>query len=169
MEQHTCVTWVKFKYDEMTSLSHDWELDTWIKPNFKNGAKYVWPGSNKHDEMTSGIYLAKMSPIWLHNSQKNNILCQNTGWFFSLVPPNFSTKMKIANQPITAAVPVYPVTKKGRDWLLGSFLIGIEIRGYQWKKSPCTFSGIRACIDQTVWAMRLNSFATRNPFCDLSK
>ena len=28
--------------------------------------------------MTSGIYLAKMSPMWLLNSQKNNILCQNT-------------------------------------------------------------------------------------------
>ena len=36
-------------------------------------------------------------------------------------------------------------------------------------KTPCTFSGIGACIDQAVWAMRLNSFATRNPFCDLSK
>ena len=39
--------------------------------------------------------------------------------------------MKIANQPITAAVPVNPVTKKGRDWLLGSFLFGTEIGGYQ--------------------------------------
>ena len=50
---------------------------------------------------------------------------------FLLVPPSFSTKMKIANQPITAAVPVYPVTKKGRNWLLGHFLFGTEIGGYQ--------------------------------------
>ena len=58
--------------------------------------------------------------------------------FFLLVPPNFSTKKKTANQPIRAAVPVNPVTKKGCDWLLDSFLIGTEIGGYQWKKSPCT-------------------------------
>ena len=51
--------------------------------------------------------------------------------FFSLVPPNFNTKKKIANQPITAAVPVNPVTMKGRDWLLGVFLFGTEIGGYQ--------------------------------------
>ena len=41
--------------------------------------------------------------------------------FFSLVPPNFCTKKKTASQPIRAAVPVNPVTKKGRDWLLGGF------------------------------------------------
>ena len=34
----------------------------------------------------------------------------------SLVPPNFSTKKKTAKQPITAAVPINPVTKEGRDW-----------------------------------------------------
>ena len=42
-----------------------------------------------------------------------------TGWFFSLVPHNFSTKKKTANQPIRAAVLVNPFTKKVRDWLLG--------------------------------------------------
>ena len=42
--------------------------------------------------------------------------------FFSLrVPPNFSTKKKIANQPIRAGVLVNPLSKKGRDWLLGGF------------------------------------------------
>ena len=51
--------------------------------------------------------------------------------FFSLVPPNFSTKKKIADQPITAAVPENPVSKKGRDWHHGNFLIGTEIGGYQ--------------------------------------
>ena len=50
---------------------------------------------------------------------------------FSLVPPNFSDKTDIANKPITAAVPVNLVTKKGRDWLLGGFLSGTEIGGYQ--------------------------------------
>ena len=49
---------------------------------------------------------------------------------FSLVPPDFSTKKEIANKPITAAVPVNPVTKKGRDWLLDDFIFGIEIGGY---------------------------------------
>ena len=39
--------------------------------------------------------------------------------FFSLVPPNFSTKKKTASQPIRAAVPVNPVTEEGPDWLLG--------------------------------------------------
>ena len=34
--------------------------------------------------------------------------------------------MKIANQPITGAVPVYPVTKRGHDWLLDGFLFGNE-------------------------------------------
>ena len=48
-----------------------------------------------------------------------------------MVPPNFSTKKKIVNQPITATVPVNPVSKKGCDWLLGGFLIGTEIGGYQ--------------------------------------
>ena len=47
----------------------------------------------------------------------------NKGSFFSLVPPDFSTKKKIANQPITAVVPVNPVTKKGRDWLLGGVFL----------------------------------------------
>ena len=44
-----------------------------------------------------------------------------TGWFFSLVPPDFSTKKKTANQPIRAAVLINPFTKKGHDWLLGGF------------------------------------------------
>ena len=36
-----------------------------------------------------------------------------------MVSPNFSTKKKTANQPIRAAVPVNPFTKKGCDWMLG--------------------------------------------------
>ena len=49
------------------------------------------------------------------------------GDFFELSITNFSTKKKIANQPITAAVPVNLVNKKGYDWLIGSFLCGTEI------------------------------------------
>ena len=45
--------------------------------------------------------------------------------------------MKIANQPIPAAVSVNPVTKKGHDWLLGNFLFGTEIGESQLKKPPC--------------------------------
>ena len=41
--------------------------------------------------------------------------------FFSLVPPDFSTKKKTANQPIRAAVLINLFTKKGHDWLLGGF------------------------------------------------
>ena len=63
----------------------------------------------------------------------------STGWFFSLVPPDFSTINKNVNQPITAAVQVNPVTKKGRDWLLGGFLFGTEIVGYQGGKHPVYF------------------------------
>ena len=53
------------------------------------------------------------------------------GDFFHWYPPNFSIKKEIANKPITAAVPVNPVTKKDRDWLLGGFIFGTEIGGYQ--------------------------------------
>ena len=47
------------------------------------------------------------------------------GGFFSTGPPPISApKRKL---PITAAVSVNPVTKKGLDWLLGNFLFGTEI------------------------------------------
>ena len=59
------------------------------------------------------------------------------GGFFKLALPNFSTKKKIANQPIPAAVSVNPVNKKGPDWLLGNFLFGTE---KVLKKTPCIFS-----------------------------
>ena len=55
---------------------------------------------------------------------------------FSLVPPNFSTKKKTASQPIGAAVPIKPVTKKGHDWLLGGFSFWYWNWGYQWKNHP---------------------------------
>ena len=59
-----------------------------------------------------------------------------TGWFSWLFPPNFSTKKKTANQPITAAVPVNLANKKGCDWLIGSFLFGTEIGWEQLKNHP---------------------------------
>ena len=51
--------------------------------------------------------------------------------------PNFSSKKKIANQPITVAVSVNPVTEKGPDWMLGNFLLGIEIGEGHLKEPPC--------------------------------
>ena len=49
---------------------------------------------------------------------------------FSLVPPIFSTKKRTASQPITAAVPINPASKKDHNRLLGDFLFGTEIGGY---------------------------------------
>ena len=46
---------------------------------------------------------------------------------FLIAPFNFSTKKKTANQPITPAVPVNLVNKKGCDWLIEDFLLGTEI------------------------------------------
>ena len=57
---------------------------------------------------------------------------------FSTGLPNFSTKKKIAIQPITAAVPVNLVNiKKVCDWLIGGFLFGTEIGEGQLQKPPC--------------------------------
>ena len=39
------------------------------------------------------------------------------------------------NQPITVAVLVNPVTKRG-DWLIGNFIFGTEIREGQLKNHP---------------------------------
>ena len=64
----------------------------------------------------------------------------STGWFVSLVPSYFSTKKKINNQPIRAAVPVYPVTKKGRDWLLGGFFLYWNWGSTGEKNPPCITS-----------------------------
>ena len=48
----------------------------------------------------------------------------------------FSTKKKTANQPITAAVPVNLVYKKGCDWLIDGFLFGTEIGVGHLKNHP---------------------------------
>ena len=87
--------------------------------------------------LKSGKVCISFVLLFLHFFKHTCRIEISTGWFFSLVPPIFSTKKKIANQPITAAVPVNPVTKEGRDWLLGGFLFSTEIGEYQWKKSPC--------------------------------
>ena len=60
-----------------------------------------------------------------------------TGWFFELTFPNVSTKKKISNQPIQAAVSENHITiKKGPDWLLSNFLFGTEIGEGQLQKPP---------------------------------
>ena len=46
---------------------------------------------------------------------------------FLTAPFNFSTKKKTANQPITPAVPVNLVNKKGCDWLIEDFLLDTEM------------------------------------------
>ena len=53
------------------------------------------------------------------------------GDFFFTSTPQFQYQKKIANQQITVAVPVNPINKKGRDWLLGGYLFGSEIGGLQ--------------------------------------
>ena len=65
----------------------------------------------------------------------STIICPNTGWFFSLVPPGFSTKKKTANQPIRAAVLINLFTKKGHDWLLGGFYFWCQNWGVPVKKN----------------------------------
>ena len=44
-------------------------------------------------------------------------------------PPNFSTKKKTANQPITAFLINIIYWKSSCDWLIGNFLFGTEIGG----------------------------------------
>ena len=50
---------------------------------------------------------------------------------FSKCTPFSSISVPKRKPPITTAVPVNPVVKKGHDWLLGGFLVGTEIGGYQ--------------------------------------
>ena len=59
-----------------------------------------------------------------------------TGWFFHWYPQFQYQKenLQLANHSCCSTV--NPVTKKGRDWLLGGFLVGTEIGGYQWKNHP---------------------------------
>ena len=52
-------------------------------------------------------------------------------------PPNFSTKKKIAKQPITAFLSYRIFWNYSCGWLIGSFLFATEIRGGQLKKPPC--------------------------------
>ena len=62
-----------------------------------------------------------------------------TGWFFHWYPQFQYQKenLQLANHSCCSTV--NPVTKKGRDWLLGGFLVGTEIGGYQWKNHPVVY------------------------------
>ena len=61
------------------------------------------------------------------------------------------TKNKISNPLITAALPENPVTKKGRDWLLGGFQFGTEIGGTSGKKiTPYITEDITECVQMVI-------------------
>ena len=59
-----------------------------------------------------------------------------TGWFLSLVPPNFITKKKTAKQPITAFLSNRIYWNSSCDWLISNFLLGTEIGGYLAMSDP---------------------------------
>ena len=74
-------------------------------------------------------------PLSIHFSVSNlkyfEINLSSVNRVIFIGPSYFSIKKKTAKQPITAAVPVNPVIKKSNNWLLGGFLFGTEIGGYQ--------------------------------------
>ena len=61
----------------------------------------------------------------------------HTGWFFWLVRPIFSTKMKNDGQPIRDSVPWNSRCTKDPHWLNNIFLFSTEIWAEQLKKPPC--------------------------------
>ena len=90
-----------------------------------------------------GLLVQKYLQLWISGSWW---IKQNTGWFFSLVPPNISTNKKTAMQPIMAFLRNRIYRNSSCDWLIGNFLFGTEMRGYQWKKSRCTRAIRHCCI-----------------------
>ena len=63
-----------------------------------------------------------------------NPFIYRVGFFFSLVPSNFSTKKKTANQPIRAVVPVIPLPRKTMNGCLSYWYWN---RGVPVIKLPC--------------------------------
>jgi hypothetical protein len=57
-------------------------------------------------------------------------------------PPNFSTKKKTANQPITAFLISNIYWNDSCDWLIGNFLFGTEIGCEQLKKTTLYINDI---------------------------
>ena len=70
---------------------------------------------------------------------QSNDINTNTGWFFWLVRPIFSTKMKNDGQPIRDSVPWNSRCTKDPRWLNNVFLFSTEIWAEQLKKAPCIF------------------------------
>ena len=109
------------KAGDQEYIGHWWEQEVSTKGHFGKVKKikiiFVWWGCQK-------FHLGNFQPIF---ERFLGDMGASKGWFVSLVPSYFSTKKKINNQPIRAAVPVYPVTKKGRDWLLGVFFFVLKL------------------------------------------
>ena len=64
------------------------------------------------------------------------------GGFFILVPPNVSTKMKITNKPITAAVPEILLLRKAVIGCLAVFFSVLKLGGTSEKNHPVFILGI---------------------------
>ena len=102
--------------------------DQWFSSPFDNYAT-----NHERISVRSAKKRSVLAPLLTVKTR--NPFIYRVGFFFSLVPPNFSTKKKTANQPIRAAAPVNPLTKKGRDWLLSMFFFGTEIGGTSEEKN----------------------------------
>ena len=94
------------------------------------------PESGREYEPHSGVGGEETARNGTRSSRSRNkvswgrYLKQHAGWFFSLVPPSFSTKKKTPKQPITAFLCNRIYWNSGCDWLNANFLFGIEIGGY---------------------------------------
>ena len=68
---------------------------------------------------------------------------------FYLALPNFSTKMKIAKQPIMVFLSNRIFWNSSFDCLIGNFLFVIEIGECQLKKPPCII--LLQAVRQAAW------------------
>ena len=84
------------------------------------GASLTHSGELLHKSLIA-LFLMKITTVLIQ------------GVFLS-APANFITKMKTANQPITANKIYW---NSSCDWLIGGFLFGANIVEGQLKKSPC--------------------------------
>ena len=80
-----------------------------------------------------GWYIESSLGMETHETCYWICMTHTTGWFFWLFLPNFSTKKKIANQPIIAAVPVSLVNKK-KIHLGGTLLENVPVGGGQYHR-----------------------------------
>ena len=92
----------------------------------------------------------------------------HTGWFFWLVRPIFSTKMKNDGQPIRDSVPWNSRCTKDPRWLNNVFLFSTEIWVEQLKKAPCRCisvpneSVVSCTRDSIPWFQDIFTFTFQN-------